>query len=131
MGKCSNWNSKYGDYQYFLFRILVGGMFLMHGYGKLWGSKAAELASLMGVAGVVELLVGLAVLVGFWTRLAALGGAITMLVAYFKVHAGQGLNPLANGGELAVLYFAAFLVLMIYGNQKWSLEQSLMDKETF
>ncbi len=131
MGICKNWNKKAGKYQYLIFRVLVGLMFLMHGYGKLWGPQPAKLASLMGVAGVVEVLVGLAVLVGFFTRLAAVGGAITMLVAYFKVHAAQALSPLANGGELAVMYFVAFLVLMSYGNGTWSLESALLNKETF
>ncbi len=131
MGKCNSWVEKYGDYHYFLFRILVGVMFFLHGYGKLFGAKAGPVASLMGVAGVVELLAGLGILVGFWTRLGALGGAITMIVAYFKVHLPTGFNPLANGGELAVLYFAAFLVLMVYGSRKWSLEKSWLKKETF
>ena len=131
MGKCANWIKQWGDVHYLIFRILVGGMFLMHGYGKLWGPKAAELASLMGLAGVIETLAGLAILVGFFSRLAATGGAIVMLGALIKVHFPQGWNPLANGGELALLYLAAFLVVMVLGNGEWNLEKSLLNKETF
>ena len=131
MGKCNEYVNKYGKYHYFVFRIVVGLMFLLHGYGKLWGPKAAQLASLMGIAGVVEFTAGLGILLGFWTRLAATGGAITMLVALFKVHFPQGIIPLANGGELAVLYLLSFLVLTIYGNGKWNLEKYLLKKETF
>tara|TARA_Y100000310_G_scaffold321134_1_gene378381 strand:- start:1408 stop:1722 length:315 start_codon:yes stop_codon:yes gene_type:complete len=104
----------------------------MYGSGKLFGwfgGTAMELGSLMGVAGVVETLAGLAILLGFWTRLGALGGAITMLVAYFYMH--LGLNPLTSGGEAAVLYFVAFLVLMRDGAGVWSLEKKLTGKEKF
>ena len=103
----------------------------MHGYNKFWGASPVELTSLMGLAGAIELLAGLGILVGFFGRLAATGGAITMLVAYLKVHATQGWSPLANGGELALLYLAAFLVVMMLGNGKWNLEKSLLNKETF
>ncbi len=130
MGYCTKCVSKWKDQLYLVFRVLVGLMFFLHGYDKLV-VKGMAWGSLMGIAGMVEFLAGLGILVGFFTRLSATGGAITMLVAYFKVHVGNGLSPLANGGELAALYFAAFLILMIYGNQKWSLEQSLLKKETF
>ena len=132
-GKCGlDCLSKYGSQFYGVFRILVGLMFFMHGAGKLFGwfgGSAKALGSLMGVAGIVETLVGLALVLGFWSRLAGLGGAITMLVAYFYVHASNGLSPLANGGEMAILYFVAFLVIMRDGAGDWSLEKKLSGKE--
>ena len=130
MGLCKKTIDKWGDYLYLLFRVLIGVLFALHGYDKLF-VKGMEIASLMGFVGLVELLVGLGILLGIFTRLAATGGAITMLVAYFKVHAMNGLNPLVNKGELAILYFAAFLVLAIYGNGIWSLEKTLFKKEKF
>ncbi len=130
MGYCENFCSKYGEALYVIFRVLVGLMFFMHGWQKIFVNGAA-LSSLMGVAGIVEILVGLGVLVGFFTRLAAFGGAITMVVGYFMMHAKGGLSPLANGGELAVMYFVAFLVLMQFGARKWSLERQLLKKEMF
>ncbi len=134
-GKCSlDCISKYGSQLYGVFQILVGLMFFMHGAGKLFGwfgGNAQALGSLFGVAGIVETLVGLALVFGMWSRLAALGGAITMLVAYFYVHVGNGLNPLGNGGEAAILYFVAFLVIMRDGAGAWSLEKKLWGKERF
>ena len=133
--KCGlNCLSKYGSQFYSVFRILVGLMFFMHGAGKLFGwfgGTALPLNSLFGVAGIVETLVGLALILGFWSRLAALGGAITMLVAYFYMHIGGGLNPLTNGGEVVILYFVAFLIIIRDGAGGWSLEKKLLDKEKF
>ena len=128
MGLCKNWCEKYGNYGYLVFRLLFGLLFFMHGYAKFAGGTPA---GLMLVAGVVELVVGAAVFLGFFTRLGAVLGAIQMLVAFFMVHVPQGWNPLANGGEPALLFFAAFLALAAYGNGAWSLETVASHKETF
>ncbi|MBS3116873.1 DoxX family protein [Candidatus Woesearchaeota archaeon] len=130
MGYVTQYVEKYGDYLYVLFRALVGLMFFLHGWDKLIVKKMA-LGTLFGIAGLVEIVVGIAVVVGFFVRLAAVLGAIQMVVAYFIVHVGNGLSPLANGGELAVLFFSAFLVLIVYGARKWGLEMSSMKKEMF
>lgn len=123
------------DKMYFVFRVLVGGMFFMHGAQKMlgWfgGPGGVQLVTTMGLAGAVELVGGLAILLGFFSRLAALGGALVMLGALVTVHFPQGWNVLANGGEAAMLNFAAFLVVMALGNGKWNLEKSLLNKETF
>ena len=138
MSMYTNGMNKYGDYFYVLFRILVGLMFLIHGGQKLFGwfggpggKGSVPLASLFGAAGVIETFVGLMLILGFFTRLFATLGAVEMLVAFFKAHFPNGWIPLLNGGELALLYFAAFLVIMVYGSRKWSLEQSLLKKEVF
>ena len=112
---------------YVLFRVTIGLMFFFHGVSKFGGSQGLMLA-----AGVIEVLVGAGIFFGVFSRLAALGGALTMLVAFFKVHvAGNGLNVMTNGGELAIMYFLAFLVIMALGNGKWSLEKAVLKKETF
>ncbi|PIN73564.1 DoxX family protein [Candidatus Woesearchaeota archaeon CG10_big_fil_rev_8_21_14_0_10_45_16] len=125
---------KYKSGLYVLFRLLVGLMFFMHGSMKLFGwfgGSAQQLMSLMGVAGVVETLAGLGIFFGFFGRLSALGGLITMIVAFFMVHFPNGWNPLANGGELALVYFASFLIVLVMGNGAWSLEKVLLNKEVF
>ncbi len=128
MSYCDKCVQKYGDYLYVLFRALIGLLFFMHG----WGKFAAGMAQgLMLVAAIVEVVAGVGIFLGVFTRLLSTLGAIQMVVAYFMVHAKQGLNPLANGGELAVLFFAAFLVLIVYGNKKWSVEKALLKKEVF
>ena len=80
---------------------------------------------------MIEFFGGLALAVGLFTRLAALGGLATMISAYFIAHFPNGWVPIMNKGELAVLYFAAFLILIIYGAGKFSLERALFKKEIF
>lgn len=113
---------------YALFRILVGLLFLQHGLQKLFGlfgSQAVPLASMFGVAGIIELLAGIMLALGILSRWAALVAGVEMIVAYVMVHAPQGLVPLVNKGELALLYLAAFLAVLAFGSGKWSLDQSL------
>lgn len=88
--------------------------------------------SLFGIAGVIEVVVGLALVLGLWVRLAALLGAVEMLVAFFFIHVPAGWNPLTNGGELALLFFLAFVVMLTHGAGKCcSLELSLWKEERF
>ena len=129
---------KYHLWSYLIFRVFVGFLFLQHGLQKFAivvkaGAAAAPSApalfSLMWFAGVIEIVVGIAVLIGLFTRGAALVGALQMIVAYVKVHAPQGINPFLNGGELAVMFFVAFLILLAHGAGKWSLERVILKKE--
>ncbi len=125
------------DYFYFVFRVFVGLLFLQHGLQKLFGAfgglggNPAELFSLMGLAGIIETLGGLGIALGLFTRLVAFVAGIEMLVAYFMAHTPNGPVPLLNLGELPLLYFASFLVIMVYGAGKWSIEKALMKKEVF
>ena len=114
---------KYGDLLYFVSRVLVGLLFLLHGVQKFTGGQPPT--GLFLWAGIFEVLIGPAIILGLFTRLAALLGAIEMAVAYFMVHAPQGANPLANKGEAAILNFTIFLVLLIYGARKWSIDEIL------
>ncbi|MBI1972416.1 DoxX family protein [Candidatus Woesearchaeota archaeon] len=115
------------DFLYCLFRIFIGFLFFSHGAQKLFGWFGAQnpqpLFSLMGVAGIVEVITGILIFIGLWTRIAAFFAAGEMVIAYLMVHASQGINPLVNKGELALLFFAAFLVLIVYSSGKWSLQQ--------
>ena len=113
---------------YLVFRLLVGLLFFMHGWMKFSGEQAP--VGMFLAAGIIELVVGAGVFLGAFTRGLALIGAVEMLVAFFTAHVSQGWNPLANKGEPAVLFFAAFLVLAVYGAQKWSLERALLKKES-
>ena len=63
----------------------------------------------------VMIVVGLLVMIGLVARLAALVGAGEMAYAYFTQHQPNGLWPLQNGGELAMLYCFAFLVIAFAG----------------
>ena len=117
---------------YVAFRVILGFLFLSHGLQKLFGwfgGNIPDLLSLIWFAGLIELVAGTFVLVGLFTRLSATISALEMIVAYFMVHAGKAAVPIVNGGELALLYLAAFLIVMGHGAQKWSLTQVLFKKE--
>jgi len=127
------------DYFYFVFRVFVGLLFLQHGLQKLFGmfggvakdGLPVELFSLFGLAGLIELLGGLGIALGIFARLGALIATVEMLIAYFMAHVPNGLIPIVNQGELALLYVAAFLVIVAFGARKFSLEKALMKKEIF
>ena len=139
-GYIAEYVDKHHDCVYVVFRVMVGLLFFQHGAQKLFGwfggPGGVELASLMGVAGVVEFFGGLAIALGLFTRLFALLSAVQMAVAYLKVHidiAGglAGWVPLMNRGELALLFLAAFLVITVHGAVRWGLEEKLTGKEMF
>jgi putative oxidoreductase len=119
---------KYKEYLYFIFRILVGGLFLLHGMQKLFSGNF-ELISLIGLAGIIEFLGGILIVLGLFTKSAALISGIEMLIAYFYAHFPQGFNPLTNQGELALLFFLAFLILFSNGSGKFSLEKAIFKRE--
>jgi putative oxidoreductase len=83
-----------------------------------------QLFSLVGLAGVLELVGGTLVLVGLCTRLAAFILSGEMAFAYFMSHAPRGnpLVPMLNGGELAVVYCFVFLFLAAAGAGTWSID---------
>jgi putative oxidoreductase len=111
-----------------IFRIVLALLFLSHGLVKLFGFPAGAapgqvpLLSLFGLAAVLELVGGLALLVGVFTRPIAFVLAGEMAVAYFMVHAPQGFFPVLNGGELAIIYCFAFLFLAAAGAGPWSID---------
>ena len=120
---------KAGGYHYLVFRVVVGLLFFLHGWSKFSGGFAQ---GMMLWAAVIEVTVGTAVVLGLFTRLAGLLGAVEMAVAFVVGHAlVKGWNPMNNGGELAVLFFLCFLVVMQKGNRMWSLEQAVLKKEVF
>lgn len=102
-------------------RIVAALLFLQHGTAKLFGFPhvpmfdGLKLFSLMGVAGILEVAGGLLLLFGIFTRPVAFILAGQMAFAYFIAHAGKGLFPIQNQGELAILYCFIFLYLSAAG----------------
>lgn len=111
-----------------VFRIVLGLLYLAHGLVKLFGFPTGAapgrvpLGSLFGVAGILELVGGAALVLGLFTRPVAILLSGQMAIAYFMVHAPQGFFPVLNGGELAILYCFAFLYLGAAGGGAWSLD---------
>lgn len=109
-------------------RIVAGFLFIVHGTQKLFEvpiampGGAAPLLSLTGAAGVIETVGGALFLLGLLTRPVAFILCGEMAVAYFKAHAPQGFWPVANQGELAVLYCFLFLYVSAAGAGPWSID---------
>jgi len=111
-------------------RIVTGFLYLQHGSAKLLGFPhvamfdGLQIASLMGVAGVLELVGGALLLIGLFTRPVAFVLSGQMAVAYFMAHASKGtpLSPMMNGGEAAVLYCFVFLFLAAAGGGPWGVD---------
>ncbi|MGB3484712.1 MAG: DoxX family protein [Mycobacterium sp.] len=102
-----------------VFRIVVGLLFLLHGTSKLLGWPGGPQVPFgtwpYWYAGVIEVVVGLLVAIGLFTRLAALVGAGQMAVAYFWQHIPTDFWPINNQGEPAVLFCFALLLLAFAG----------------
>lgn len=118
--------ARFAPHLYAILRIVIGVLFAMHGSQKLFGwpgdKPPVEIASLMGLAGIIEFVGGLLVAVGFLTRIAAFIASGTMAVAYFMAHAPQGALPILNGGESAVIYCFVFLYIAAQGAGIWSID---------
>jgi putative oxidoreductase len=119
---------RHAEIGYALLRVVTGLMFAQHGAQKvlgLLGGHKPPIASLFGLAGIIELVGGLLVAVGLLTSWAAFVCAGEMAVAYFMAHAPQGFWPLLNKGELAVLYCFVFLYLATRGGGRYSVDGSM------
>ena len=81
-----------------------------------------HLGSLTGMAGVMEIVGGLLLLIGLFTRLTAFILSGEMAVAYFVAHAPHNFLPVLNGGELAVEWCFVFLYVAAAGPGAWSVD---------
>ena len=109
-------------------RIVAAFLFIAHGTQKLFlipagrMTTAVPLWSQAGAAGVIETVGGALLLLGLFTRPVAFVLCGEMAFAYFISHASRAFWPIANGGELAVLYCFLFLFLAAAGGGPWSLD---------
>ena len=108
-----------------LLRAVSGFLLLQHGLQKIFGllgRDAVPLMSLGGVAGTLECLGGIALIVGLGTRPVAFILSGMLAFAYFIGHASDGFWPIQNGGELAALYSFLFLFLSANGGGDFSID---------
>jgi len=113
-----------------LLRIVTGYLFITHGTAKLLGVPHVtafdnlQVFSLIGFAGMLELVGGALIIIGLFTRPVAFVLSGEMAAAYFIGHAPRGnfLLPMLNQGELAVLYCFVFLYLAAAGPGAWSVD---------
>lgn len=107
-------------------RIMTGLLFLQHGLVKLFGfptgTPPVPLMGLSGLAGILELVGGVLIIIGLCTRPVAFILSGQMAVAYFMAHAPGGFYPIMNHGELAIMYCFVFLYLAAAGPGPWSVD---------
>ncbi|TAJ59372.1 DoxX family protein [Brevundimonas sp.] len=116
-----------------LLRIVAGLLFVTHGTAKVLGFPAMEGMpapgfSLPGLSGPLELILGVLLLIGLFSRPAAFLASGFCAVGYWAVHGTQALLPLQNGGETIALYCFVFLYLAAAGPGPWSVDAMMRRK---
>lgn len=110
-------------------RIMTGLLFLAHGTGKFLGfpvlAQVPPMGSLPWWGGLLELVGGVMIVLGLFTRPVAFILAGQMAVAYFIAHAPRNFFPANNGGDAAVLFCFVFLYLFVAGSGALSLDRRL------
>ena len=114
---------RYTELLYAAMRVVLAFLYLCHGLQKLFGAFGGHrmpLASLLGVAGLLETILGALIVVGLMTSWAAFIASGEMAVAYFMAQAPRAPWPIQNGGELAVALCFAFLYIAAHGGGRFS-----------
>lgn len=109
-----------------ILRIVVGLLFLEHALSKFFAFPVPfpvhPLPPLLIAAGVIELVAGVLVTIGLFTRIAAFIASGEMAVGYWMQHFPSGFWPLANKGEAAILFCFVFLYIAAAGPGAWSID---------
>lgn len=112
-----------------LLRIVSGLLFLAHGTQKILSFPGGERAGSGlaldnpgAIAGLIELVTGVLIALGLFTRPAAFLASGTMAAAYFIAHAPQSFWPINNGGDAAILYCFIFLYFVFAGPGAFSVD---------
>ncbi len=114
-----------------ILRIVSGLIFMEHGLQKhlAFPPRAAgvasgpDLLSLQGIAGILEIVGGILIIFGLFTRPVALILSGEMAIAYWYAHFPRGFFPVLNGGDAAILYCFVFLYMIFAGGGAWSLDR--------
>lgn len=123
-------DTRYADKALGLLRIVAALLFIEHGTSKLFGfppfamGALPEVGTLPWIAGVLEVVGGLLLLVGLLSRIVAFVLSGEMAVAYWMAHAPQSTFPLNNGGDAAILFCFVFLYIAAAGPGAWSIDNS-------
>ena len=121
-----------------LLRIVAGLLFICPGGMKLFGwfggmpggvPSPPPLLSQVWIGGILEVVGGIAIMLGLFTRPVAFVRSGEMAVAYWQFHAPQGLWPIVNQGQPAVLFCFLFLYMAARGGGDWSLDAVLQKRK--
>jgi putative oxidoreductase len=112
---------------YALLRIVAGFMFVFHGAQKVlgaFGGQQMAVGTMPWIAGAIEIVGGILIMIGLLTSLAAFICSGEMAAAYFMAHQPKGTWPIENGGELAALYCFVFLYIASRGAGIWGVDRA-------
>jgi putative oxidoreductase len=114
-----------------ILRIIVALLFLEHGLQKYFGFPSARppMTSLLYVQGLIEIVGGILLLVGAYTRVVAFILSGDMAAAYFMAHFPHSFYPAINGGVAAVLFCFVFLYLVFAGGGPWSVDRIALKQD--
>jgi putative oxidoreductase len=122
--------SKYELQIYSILRLVAGFLFLWHGSQKLFAFPPAGHVIppyIVFIAGPIEFIGGLLVMIGLWSRWVAFVCSGEMAYAYWTVHSTHAVLPLVNSGELAIIYCFLFLFISTRGSGLFSID-NFMEK---
>ena len=117
-----------------LLRFVTAITFMEHGTQKLFNFPPSDhgtvaIFSLIGLAGLLEFVLGALVAVGLFTRIAAFILSGEMAVAYFMAHFPHSFFPLLNGGDAAILFCFSFLYIAFAGGGAIGLDRVLFKQK--
>ena len=122
------WLSRWQPQLLAILRIVTGLLFLEHGLSKYFAFPVPfpiqPLSPMYMAAGAIEIVAGILVTIGLFTRLAALIASGEMAFAYFIGHYPKSFWPVLNGGDAAVLFCFVFLYLSAAGAGPWSVDRA-------
>lgn len=129
------------DVTYFLLRIVAGYLFLHAGGSKVFGwfgvlpkdqypTGTVPFLSQAGIGGAIEVVGGILIMLGLFTRPTAFILSGQMAVAYFQFHQPRGTWPIQNQGQQAVLFCFIFLTMAAVGAGPWSLDSLIFRRRT-
>jgi putative oxidoreductase len=115
-------------------RIVSGLLLLEHGTGKYLNFPTgpmnnASVNTMGGAAGILEMIGGILLIIGLFTRPVAFILSGMTAVAYFYAHFSRGFFPILNGGELAVLYCFVLFYIAAAGGGAWSADKAFLAKK--
>jgi len=126
--------NRYTDYAYALLRLVSGVLFIFHGSQKLFGFPGGVPEGIpefvIYIAGPIELVGGILIMIGLFTREAAFLCSGLMAAAYFMAHATSALFPILNRGELAIMFCFVYLYIACVGSGIWSIDRMLAGRST-
>jgi putative oxidoreductase len=111
-------------------RILLGLLYMQHGLSKYFGFPGPQpqnfqMISILGLAGAIEIVGGLMLALGIYTRWAAfvISGQMALAFFYFRNRLSVSLFPTVNGGQLEAIYSIFFFTFFLVGGGAWSLDR--------